>query len=311
MAKRRKKPARLQLSKERREELFQQSILYYCHGRKQSDEKGLENAYLLTFRVIYGWDRCTYKTLQSRLKIKVRPTSKYDLFMEYNEPSQFINFLKRFPIYEEYDKEHGRRLRGIATAGSKQSLQKIDSQIIGIPDYDKYIDIGDLPKLEQDELVLYINDEVEKKLWTLWRAEMLRDYEINESADKALVNQVLIERLYQYRLQISMIQSSEHPDQNLDDQMNDSQKRLIQAMEALGVTRKQRLKSGEVGREANLAELSERVERKLQRGVKIEEVELKEETELVEEKKLRGPSNYVADAELAAITLESVVGPEV
>lgn len=127
--------------------------------------------------------------------------------------------------------------------------------------------------LSEDEVALY--EERKEKY--------LKDFDLNESSDEALLRAVLLEEVIWYRL---MKKKAEKPSLNLDRPLNDCMKRLRDAMKALGVTREQR-QGVNVNIRASIADLADRIHRELH--INNEELKRLEEEEemLMREKELR------------------------
>ena len=88
-----------------------------------------------------------------------------------------------------------------------------------------------------------------------------RDFDFNDSSDKPLLDQLLVEELMQRRL---FRKSLKYPDQNYDKKLNDSVKRVTDIQTKLGITREQR--AGILNKiDGNVAQLAISLDEKLEK----------------------------------------------
>ncbi len=113
----------------------------------------------------------------------------------------------------------------------------------------------------------------EKKFWQEREAYYRQEFEFNNSADWSLLMQLLLEELTQYRLSRRRMQN---PDDDLDFQLTSSNKRLLDAQKALGITREQR-ENASNETEGNVAQLSMLYEEKIRLIEKLEKKDRLEE----------------------------------
>lgn len=134
------------------------------------------------------------------------------------------------------------------------------------------------------------------------REKYLRDFDLNDSSDEALLMAVLMEEINWYRL---VKRQAEKPTANLDKQLNDCMKRLRESLRALGMTRDQR-QGVNINIRANIADLVDRIERDFNSDQewlkKLEE----EEEKMLEEKKKREERMTIIDAEIVDADYEIV-----
>lgn len=105
----------------------------------------------------------------------------------------------------------------------------------------------------------------EKKFW-IEREEYYRtEFDFNNSADQAMLIQVLAEEVIQHRLISERLDDVENAHlQEIEDAMEASFRRLEKGLKALGITREQREKAGSE-QEGNIASLVTVVEKKLKK----------------------------------------------
>src|SRR5690606_5537135 len=104
----------------------------------------------------------------------------------------------------------------------------------------------------------YLNKE-EKKTWVEREAYYRKEFELNDSADWPLLQQILVEEIHQNRIAIMRLRTD--PNNDMDQQMNESQRRLINAMKSLGITREQR-QGATHSTEGSVSQLAEQYEMK-------------------------------------------------
>lgn len=107
----------------------------------------------------------------------------------------------------------------------------------------------------------------ERKIWQEREDYYRSEFEFNNSSDWSLLMQVLIEELTQIRYQKMRIKN---PNQTFDMEISASNKRLIDAMKALGITRDQR-ESSKLETEGNIAQLAMQFEKREKEIAKLEE----------------------------------------
>jgi hypothetical protein len=117
----------------------------------------------------------------------------------------------------------------------------------------------------------------ERKFWIEREKKYREEYDLNDSSDWPLLMQVLLEEITQRRLTLKKLKD---PEADLEDELNNSYKRLINALKALGITREQRRKDYDQSSE-NIASLSVRLEEKLKRIAALKEKDALEENELM------------------------------
>jgi hypothetical protein len=107
--------------------------------------------------------------------------------------------------------------------------------------------------------------------------QYLEEFEFNRSSDIALLRQLILEELQQFRLTRRRIEQDPGlSDINIEDELDRSNIRLIKAQQSLGITRKQRDDSN-ANDEGNVAHLAKLYEEKVKR------IQAKEEADLLEE----------------------------
>lgn len=125
--------------------------------------------------------------------------------------------------------------------------------------------------------------EEEREFYEERKQKYIKDFELNESSDEALLRTVLMEEVIWYRL---MKRKTEKPSLNLDKPLNDCMRRLREALKALGMTREQR-QGFNVNIRASVADLVDRVEKEiLADQERIKQLDAEEEA-MIREKRRR------------------------
>lgn len=161
------------------------------------------------------------------------------------------------------------------------------------PNYYNQRQIESNNKLIQEESNLYqgedgkwlrnVLNKEDKKFWVAREAYYRKEFDLNDSADWPLLQQILVEELHQNRL--AKIRLTK-PHEQMDQALNESYKRLITAMKTLGITREQR--QGSLGSsEGSISQLSQQFEQKKKLIEKQMQQELIEEKMMEEQKKSR------------------------
>lgn len=119
----------------------------------------------------------------------------------------------------------------------------------------------------------------EKKFWLEKEEQYRSEFEFNTSSDSALLMQLLLEELTLFRYASRRIQNPD--DNSIEDLITESNKRLINAQKALGVTREQRENATNEA-DGNIAQLSLIVDEKLSRIEKIKEKDRLEEEAMMQ-----------------------------
>lgn len=144
---------------------------------------------------------------------------------------------------------------------------------------------------------LLTKDEIE--FYEERKSKYLKDFELNDSSDEALLRAVLMEEVIWYRL---MKKRVEKPTLDLDRPINDCMKRLRESLKALGMTREQR-QGFNVNIRASIADLVDRVEREFYLDEeKMRELD-EEELRMIEEKRER-ERNMTIDADFTILDQE-------
>jgi hypothetical protein len=134
----------------------------------------------------------------------------------------------------------------------------------------------------------------EQKFWLERESFYIEEFEFNNSSDWALLQQVITEELSQRRLTQTILSN---PNANNDNKVDASNKRMIAALKALGITREQR-EAANNETEGNIAQLSKKYEEKMKYIDKLEEKQRLEE-ELMQSKKLDGSAYEGLPKEMA------------
>lgn len=180
------------------------------------------------------------------------------------------------PKTEEGKRRSLQNLRPAPSKKQQEELKEIRAQ-----------EGGHLYALMTPDEVSFYNERKEK---------YVKDFELNESSDEALLRSVLMEELTWYRL---MKRQAEKPTASLDKPLNDCMKRLRESLKALGVTREQR-QGFNVNIRASVAELVERVEREIHADEQLMKELDEEEERLLAEKRER-EQNMIVDADFEVI----------
>jgi len=113
----------------------------------------------------------------------------------------------------------------------------------------------------------------DRKFWAEREKQYREEYDLNDSSDWPLLMQVLLEELTQRRLTKRKLLDEKL---NIETELNNSYKRLMAALKALGITREQRRQSYDEGSE-NIATLSVKFDQKMRRISAIKEKDAIEE----------------------------------
>lgn len=120
----------------------------------------------------------------------------------------------------------------------------------------------DIKKEEKEESISYIYQYLstkEKNWWHRRLQDYSKDFEFNESSDKPLLTQLLVEEILQRRLFIKQLKEKDH---NFGKEIESSLKRVTDIQVKLGITREQR--SGALDNvDGNVADLSMSLDKKL------------------------------------------------
>ena len=83
----------------------------------------------------------------------------------------------------------------------------------------------------------------EAAVYDEWRKRFAEEFELNGSSDQLVLERILMEKVIEFRL---FKVKQEKPTANIDRALADNQRRLLDALDALGVNRKQRIATQEV-----------------------------------------------------------------
>lgn len=128
-------------------------------------------------------------------------------------------------------------------------------------------------------------DKAEETFVAERQAMYFNDFELNESADRSLLNLVLY---HEIMLRRAMIYQSEHPSKDISKQIKVCQENLISALKSLGMLREQRV-GMKIDVKQSVADLAEKVSLEIAKSERLK----KEEIELMKKKGL------VIDAEFS------------
>lgn len=124
----------------------------------------------------------------------------------------------------------------------------------------------------------------ERKDWVQREAYYRKEYELNDSSDWPLLQQILVEEILQNRLAKRKLLTEE----DMDTQLNESYKRMITAQKALGVTREQRQGMG-TNSEGSISQLAAQFDEKKRLIAKqMEKDALEEEIEQMRKQRREG-----------------------
>jgi hypothetical protein len=173
--------------------------------------------------------------------------------------------------------------------GRQNSLRNLRPNVGDLDDED-IADIPDGEKLPMHKLGNYsILNTTERNYYTDKWVQYTNEFEMNTSADEALLDTVVMEEIVSARLYKTQLTT---PKEDLSKQMSESAKRRNDAIKSLGISRTQRL-GAKAGSEDNIATLVLQFEKN-----KIIDVEQKEEKEVEEEDTLMGKKHAEYLAEL-------------
>lgn len=146
---------------------------------------------------------------------------------------------------------------------------------------------------EEDNVVgLSLKDSMsseEKEWWDKRMAEYNADFEFNESSDKPLLEQLLVEELLQRRLFKLQLK---HNNRDYSKRINDNLKRIAELQTKLGITREQR--AGIMNKvDGNVAQISVSLNEKLEQMPEKMKIDLEEEMYYTTRKAQRPPINVL------------------
>lgn len=155
-------------------------------------------------------------------------------------------------------------------------------------------EIDDIETIESDEdsseesMFKYFS-QFEKNWWEERLSTYTKDFEFNDSSDKPLLYQLLVEELMQQRLQKHSIR---YPDRDFNKKLNDSLKRITELQQRLGITREQR--AGILNKiDGNVAQLAVQLDEKLDQMPDKMKKDYEEELYYVNLKKQKPPINIL------------------
>jgi hypothetical protein len=194
------------------------------------------------------------------------------------------NIKKGGPKTEEGKKRSLEQLRpknkkGIDVDSLLENLPEVE--VTEFPDKEKlpisYLNLHEV--LNEDEQTYYL------KKWI----EYNQEFEMNTTADEALLHLVVMEEIVYNRLYVSQLNN---PGQDLSKQLSESVKRHTEALKNLGISRTQRL-GKKTGKEDNIASLIQSFDKD-----RLFELQSKEEDFLKEEEELMSRKNIEIAQEL-------------
>lgn len=151
---------------------------------------------------------------------------------------------------------------------------------------------ADLAKTKHAGYLRELLNEDERTFYERRKEEYIKDFDLNESSDVALLNMCLMEEVIYRRL---MLYQAENPSKSIDKPLNECQKRLRESLKSLGMTREQR-QGQKVSVTHSISDLAERVMHELEYDTEKLILMEEEEKELMRKKKDRDQDNIV-DAE--------------
>jgi len=160
-------------------------------------------------------------------------------------------------------------------------------------------------KPEEDDNVgddyLYGTMTQNERIWWGKRKDIyVKDFEFNESSDKPLLEQLLVEELSQRRLFKMQLK---YPDRDYSKKLTDSLKRVTEIQSKLGITREQR--AGILNKiDGNVAELALSLDEKLARMPETLRLEYEEELRCINLKAQRPPINVLPPIEKVEALLQ-------
>jgi len=131
--------------------------------------------------------------------------------------------------------------------GKMKSLANLRVQA---PEEDSFDETGE-HNLRTLEVFNRLTD-LEKEYYVTRMADFKRDFEFNNSSDWGLLNRIITEEIVQGRLYGYQLDS---PEKNFSEQISQCARRHKEALESLGASRKERLKTKTVDTTVNIADL--------------------------------------------------------
>jgi hypothetical protein len=165
---------------------------------------------------------------------------------------------------------------------------------LAIHNIDKVVDV--LEEKSDDNYEIGIDQTLsrpEKEWFNGRKATYVKDFDFNESSDRLLLDQLLIEELIQRRLSIKQLKYS---DRDFNRALTDNLKRITELQERLGITRQQR--SGILDNiDGNVAQLALSLDKKLENMPEVMKAQYEEELYYQGLKNQRPPSNILPPIE--------------
>lgn len=144
-----------------------------------------------------------------------------------------------------------------------------------------------------DNYVMNSLNQSEKEWWKNREAEYIKDFDFNNSSDKMLLQQLLVEELLQRRVFVKQLKEKDH---DYGKMMNDAIKRISEIQQRLGITREQR--AGILDNvDGNVAQLALALDKKLEVMPELMKKQYEEELYYENIKSQRPPNNILPPIE--------------
>jgi hypothetical protein len=145
--------------------------------------------------------------------------------------------------------------------------------------------------------IMRLLDQDEQEMYQQFAEEFKKDYDINESADKTILELVLIDKVRLYRVMKAQFQS---PSMDIDRPLTEITNRLNKNLDALGALRKQRINQDDKLTAISIGTLAQQFARELMSGSLQEDLQQQREEEeaFLSRKKVREAQTIDAEYEV-------------